>query len=200
MTGQRAIELGVVEHEAGHPHTRRHRLRLLVHGIEQLCDGPDVAVHAVQFLDAARMTMRIDEAGGHRHPRRVDHLSAGRREIADVGVRSDRNEPAAFHRERFGAWLGEVARIYPAVHDDEIRFGAAGYGGGFRRQRGQLAEPVRASFASDLQAETTLDADQRKDEQRIVAGTGRFGQDRVPGPRFSQHAVRHGVPHAEPAQ
>ena len=55
VAGQRPIELRVVEHEARDPQPRRARLRLLVDGVEKLGHRADVAVDAVELVDAARV-------------------------------------------------------------------------------------------------------------------------------------------------
>ena len=100
-------------------------VRLFLDGGLNLADGPKVRVDAVQLLDAARMAVRVDEAGRHRHLLRVDDLGPRGCEVADVARRADRDEPSALHRERFGPRLRPVGRVDDAVDHDEVGLGPA---------------------------------------------------------------------------
>jgi hypothetical protein len=122
---QRPIELGVVELEAGDPEARRRVVRLLLDGGLNLPDGPKVRIDAVQLLDAARMAVRIDEAGRDRHLLRVDDLRPRGCEVADVARRAHRDEPSALHREGLGPRLRPIGGVDDAVDHDQVGFGAA---------------------------------------------------------------------------
>src|SRR5438094_625821 len=79
-----------------------------------------VRVDAVQLLHAAWMAVTIDEPRRHEHLLRVDHARARRRDVAKLARRSDRDETAVLHGERFCARARRIAREHARVDDDEI--------------------------------------------------------------------------------
>src|SRR5262249_16158982 len=84
LSRQRPIEFGVVEHETRDPDYGRRVLGLLPDSRLDLANLPQVRVDAVALLDAARMAVRVDEAGHDRHALRVDDRGPRRREVAHV--------------------------------------------------------------------------------------------------------------------
>jgi hypothetical protein len=134
---QRHVELRVVEHERRDPLPGRRRAGLPVERLLELRDGADVGVHLVQLIDAARMAMRIDEAGRHRHLCRIDHLRPSRHEIPDVAGAADGDEPAVLDRERLRPWDGGVDGVHTRVHHRDVRLAARIAGGGLRRSDGR---------------------------------------------------------------
>ena len=134
---QRPIQLRVVELEAIDPQAGRGGLRLPANRGLYLAHRLHVRVDAVQLLHAAWMAVTIDEPRRHEHLLRVDHARARRRDVANLARRSDRDETAVLHGERFCARARRIAREHARVDDDEIGLDARTCRGGrlLRRNR-----------------------------------------------------------------
>ena len=117
----------------------------------QLAHAADVGVDAVQLVDAAHVAVRVDESRRHGHLLGVDDPRARRREVADVGGRSDGDEAAVLDRERLGARQRRVDGVDARVDDDEVGFDA-GPGPGrrwlLRRPRVEAARATAPAPAS----------------------------------------------------
>src|SRR5207253_10363204 len=108
------------ELEAIDPQAGRGGLRLPANRGLYLAHRLHVRVDAVQLLHAAWMAVTIDEPRRHEHLLRVDHARARRRDVANLARRSDRDETAVLHGERFRARARRIAREHARVDDDEI--------------------------------------------------------------------------------
>jgi len=118
---KRAVgQLRVVEHEALDPVAGRCRLRLLPDGRYDLSGRAEVAVHAIKLVDAARVTVGVDEAGGHGHAGGIHDPRLPRRDIADVGGAADGNEAAVAHGKGLRPRARAVTRINLRVDHDEV--------------------------------------------------------------------------------
>ena len=90
--------------------------------------------------------MRVLEAGNQRPALQV-HDARLRADIgAQLRARSDRGDPAAAHRDRFGARPAGVDRMNDGVREHEIRgFGRHGLPCGERQARDQAEKPRNKS-------------------------------------------------------
>ena len=165
---QRPIELRIVEHEAGDPEARRGRLRLLLDRRLNLAHGPQVRVDAVQFLHAARVAVRVDEAGGDDHALRVDDRRARGREVRHVARRSDRDEAAVLDRKRLGTRRRGVAREHARVNDDEIGF-ADGHLCVRAQRECRLLERRHATSATRPSSECESAGERRAEAEKLAA-------------------------------
>ena len=120
LPGQRDIELGVVEHHRADPLSWGSLVSFLPQIGEQLAHAPDVGIHAIEFVDAAHVTVRIDEARRNGHLLRVDDTRSGGGEIANVRRRADRNEAAVLDGERLGARQCRIDCENTRVEHDQI--------------------------------------------------------------------------------
>ena len=122
------LELGVVVHEAVHPHPRRRIGGARRHGLLNLGDGTEVHVDVDELVDpgAGRMRVRIDETRRHRHALGVDHGSARTHQVADIIGATDGAEASVLHGKGFGGRLGVLDRVHPGVQHDQVGLGASG--------------------------------------------------------------------------
>ena len=73
--------------------------------------------------------MRIGQAGHDRFPGEVDRLRFRRLIFFRVRIRTDENNPAILHRDRFRARLAFVHRVNVAVHKNGLSWFGAEDGG-----------------------------------------------------------------------
>ena len=119
---QRAVHhLRIIEHEAPHPPAGRRVEGLAPQRGLDLGDRPQVRVHAVQLVHAARMRVGVDEARRDRHPRGVDHLGVRTDEVPHVVGAAHGDEPVPPDRERLGAGQGVVDGMHAGVDHGQIR-------------------------------------------------------------------------------
>ena len=91
-------------------------------------DRPQVRVHAVELVHAARVGVRVDEPRRDGHPGGVDELGLRADEIADVSCAAHGGEPATPDRERLGARQRLVDGVDAGVDDRQVRAARLGAG------------------------------------------------------------------------
>ena len=100
---ERDVKLGVVEHERRDPVAGRRAGCLLQQHLLQLLRRADVGVHLVQLIDAAWMTVGVDEARRDGHLFDIDDVCPPAGEVLDVARATYGNELAVFDRERLSS-------------------------------------------------------------------------------------------------
>ena len=150
--GEDDVELRVVEHERGHPLLGRSGRGFSDQRVLQFAQRSDIAVDAKQLVEAARMGVRVDEAGRDGRTGGVDDGGPRRDHVADVGRRTDRHESPAADGKCLGAGPGVVDGEHLRVDDGELGF--VGLLVGLRRVRtattdyGPGREPCQAEELS----------------------------------------------------
>ena len=147
-SGQRHVQLGVVEHHRRHPLAGRRLVGLRLEVGLQLAHAADVGVDAVQLVDAAHVAVRIDEAWRDGRLLGIEHAGPRGREIAHVGGRADGEEPAVLDGEGLGARLRAVDGVDARVEDDQVGIGAGSRLGGGRRLRRKSSQAAASDRAN----------------------------------------------------
>lgn len=122
------LELGVVVHEAIHPHPRGGVGGARRHRPLDLGDGAEVDVDADQLVEAGagRVRMGIDEAGRHRHAFGIDDHRAAADQVGDVIGAAHGAEAPMLDGERLGHRLVGLHRVDPCVDDHQVGFPTRG--------------------------------------------------------------------------